>query len=169
MPRLLALLFVVTVGSVRLAQWFDRFAVAERSMEPALSDGDFVVTSRDLSRIAPGDVIVFRHPERAGFWLTKRVIATGGDTVEIGSGDVRRNARPIDGPLTPGSGVWTLAADELFVLGDNRHVSSDDSRMLGPIPIGQVDGVCVARYWPLRSIGLIRRAMPPSAGATSER
>ncbi len=48
-----------------------RIAVAERSMEPALRPGDWLLVRRG-SRIRPGQVVVARHPARPGMLLVKR-------------------------------------------------------------------------------------------------
>jgi hypothetical protein len=49
-----------------------RFLVADRSMEPTLVEGQgLVATAR--GRAKAGQVRCFEHPDRAGFWLVKRV------------------------------------------------------------------------------------------------
>ena len=48
-----------------------RVAVAERSMEPALRPGDWLLVRRG-GKIRPGQVVVARHPARLGMLLVKR-------------------------------------------------------------------------------------------------
>jgi nickel-type superoxide dismutase maturation protease len=48
-----------------------RARVAERSMEPALRPGDWLLARRTAS-IRPGQIVVARHPGRPGFLLVKR-------------------------------------------------------------------------------------------------
>ncbi len=48
-----------------------RVAVAERSMEPALRPGDWLLVLR-TRRISPGQVVVVRHPVRTDMFLVKR-------------------------------------------------------------------------------------------------
>jgi nickel-type superoxide dismutase maturation protease len=48
-----------------------RVAVAERSMEPALHPGDWLLVRRG-GRIRPGQLVVARHPARPGMLLVKR-------------------------------------------------------------------------------------------------
>jgi nickel-type superoxide dismutase maturation protease len=48
-----------------------RVAVAERSMEPALRPGDWLLVRRG-GRIQPGQVVVARHPARPEMLLVKR-------------------------------------------------------------------------------------------------
>jgi nickel-type superoxide dismutase maturation protease len=48
-----------------------RVAVAERSMEPALRPGDWLLARR-TRRVRPGQVVLAWHPQRPGFLLVKR-------------------------------------------------------------------------------------------------
>ncbi len=49
-----------------------RFVVAEDSMIPTLHPGDGLIGWR-TNRVRPGQVRMFEHPKRPGFWLVKRV------------------------------------------------------------------------------------------------
>jgi nickel-type superoxide dismutase maturation protease len=62
-----------------------RVKVAERSMEPALHPGDWLLVRR-TRRIRPGQIVVARHPERPEMLIVKRA------------------ARPVDGG-------WWLESD----------------------------------------------------------
>jgi nickel-type superoxide dismutase maturation protease len=48
-----------------------RVKVAERSMEPALYPGDWLLVRR-THRIRPGQIVLARHPERQEMLLVKR-------------------------------------------------------------------------------------------------
>ena len=48
-----------------------RVAVAERSMQPTLYPGDWLLVWR-TSRVRPGQVVVARHPSRPSMLLVKR-------------------------------------------------------------------------------------------------
>jgi len=48
-----------------------RVQVAERSMEPALRPGDWLLALR-TRRIRPGQIVLARHPERPDMLLVKR-------------------------------------------------------------------------------------------------
>ena len=50
-----------------------RVAVAERSMEPALRPGDWLLVRR-TSRARPGRLVVARHPARPTLLLVKRAL-----------------------------------------------------------------------------------------------
>ena len=136
-----------------------RFAISEQSMSPSFREGDFLVTFRRNPTC--GDVIVFEHPSRPGFYLLKRVVAMGGQTIEIRGGDVLINEQPANETWTADStepdGLWKIPPDHVFVLGDARYRSTDDSRTLGPIRVEGKADVAGFRYWPGRRIGRIRR------------
>lgn len=134
------------------------FEIAEPSMEPTLSPGNYVVASR-LKEPKRGQVVVFEDPRRSGFLLVKRIIGLPGETVSISDGTVMVDAHTFEEP-TPGAGMWDVGSDEVFVLGDNRPHSDSDSRQLGPIGIAELMVVRM-RYWPtVRWIRLPRTFSP---------
>lgn len=69
-----------------------RFQVAGHSMSPTLRPGQEVVAV-DTREPKPGNLVVFEHPERAGFWLVKRLVDDTGwvlsDNPEHGESDSR--------------------------------------------------------------------------------
>jgi nickel-type superoxide dismutase maturation protease len=100
-----------------------RVAVAERSMEPALLPGDWLLVRRSLRagrapRIRPGQIVIARHPGRPGLLLVKRA--------------ARREQ--------PG---WWLASD-------NPAAGAVDSGSFGAVPTELIEGRVLVRYWPLR-------------------
>ena len=124
-------------------------------MAPALLPGDYLIARRLRTTPQRGDVVVFEHPSRPGFFLVKRVVGLPGETVDIAGGQVNVEARPLaepwaDGPTTH-DGHWDMGERELFVLGDARAASIDDSRSLGPVP--GVKWRAILRYWPIHRWG----------------
>jgi len=69
-----------------------RFRVAGHSMTPTLQPGQEIVAT-DTRRPASGNVVVFEHPARGGFWLVKRLRDDSGwvegDNPEVGRDDSR--------------------------------------------------------------------------------
>ncbi|HSW42635.1 MAG TPA: signal peptidase I [Patescibacteria group bacterium] len=134
--------------------------VVQQSMERTLVPGDTVlVVWRDS--LARGDIVVFEPPEA---WVEggpktpfiKRVIALGGQTVDISAGSVRVDGIPLDEPYVydgqPTSASdepahWVVPDGQVFVLGDHRAASAD-SRAFGPIAVSSVLGVAVRRCLP---------------------
>ena len=97
-----------------------RVAVAERSMEPALRPGDWLLVRRGLRaghppRIRPGQVVIARHPGEPGLLLVKRV--------------ARREQ----------AGWWLES--------DNPGAGAVDSRSFGAVPPLLIEGRVVLRYW----------------------
>lgn len=135
---------------------FRRYEIANVSMVPALQPGDYVLAVRRTGRPVRGEVIVYAG---ARFELVKRIVGLPGETVRIAGGVVRVDETPLDEPwassATSGDGVWQLDDNEVFVLGDQRTASSEDSRQLGPLPAAP-RYVVIWRYWPRDRIGPVR-------------
>jgi signal peptidase I len=157
--RLPAILIAGAAGlTVRaLYERFRRFEITEESMWPALQTGDYVVTSRSRRPFRRGDIVVFESPDRASFYLAKRVVGLPGEDFTIESGRVLINGTPIDESWTADQtgpdGAWALGPGEAFVLGDARATSSGDSREVGPVPLEHLRMRIVFRYWPLQRFG----------------
>ena len=150
------------------------FQVRQRSMERTFAEGDYVLVDRlsDLwSPYTRGQVVVFEPPPTwtsRAFPFIKRVIAVGGDTVEVrDDGSVAVNGVTITEPYlfrndagdpepteAHGQTQWVVPDGNLFVMGDHRQESAD-SRVFGPIPSSSVVGRAVLRYWPLSGFGAV--------------
>jgi len=142
-------LFVVQVTEVR-----------QQSMRPTLEQNDRVLVSKLDYRFGPpqrGDIIVFNPPvPDATIPYVKRVIAVGGEIVDLRNGNVFVNGQQLDIPEAHGASQpqapqivypFTVPADQIFVMGDNRTFSSD-SRTFGPVPVGNIIGKVILRFWP---------------------
>lgn len=148
------------------------------SMLPTLQLQDRVLVEKLRPRLGlplpVGTVVVFRPPPTllaAGYdpdsALIKRVVATGGDRIEVRAGLLWRNDQPVRPDWTTEPMDYTLAPFEvpegqLLVLGDNRNASLD-SHLWGPLPVDRVIGTAVLRYWPLQRISGLPRKPPESA------
>ena len=111
-----------------------------------------------------GDIAIFSYPNERTLYYIKRIIALPGDRVRIRGNEVKVNDKPLKiqesaGPngtqVTESDGnrqwqvQWTKAASaevemtipagQVFVLGDNRSVSTD-SRLFGTVPLQDVVG-----------------------------
>ena len=116
------------------------------SMYPSFHDGQIVGFSRIVSHYDRGDVVSVRMP--AGHYYVKRVIAIGGDTIDLRDGEVYVNDKKIeepyvDGITEPQEGIvsypYTLKYGTVFVMGDNRR-DSMDSRTFGYILEKKIKG-----------------------------
>ena len=133
------------------------------SMEPALSHGDRLLMTKSYREPSRGDIVVFysdssRNDEDR---LLKRVVAVGGDTIEVQGGVATVNGEVETGvfiadPAFPvATGPLTVPEDSVFVLGDNRAVSMD-SRQLGSIPLEYVVGKVAFVWAPIHRIRVPR-------------
>lgn len=170
-----ALSLVLTLALIVLAAWalrtfvFQAYTVPSGSMEDTIMTGDNVFSEKITyytSDPQPGDIVTFQDPEIPSRTLIKRVIATGGQTVQLIDGKVYVDGQELDEPYTDGKESWPLVSSfgspvvypytvpegELWVMGDNR-TNSQDSRYFGSIPISSVTGKAVFIYWPINSIG----------------
>jgi signal peptidase I len=152
----LAVILVFVFG-VRL------ISVDGTSMLPTLQDGDRLLVLSSLW-CAPkdGDVIVLSKKSFMDAPIVKRVIATGGQTVDIDfrTGEVSVDGAVLDEPyinaltLTPGDleFPFTVGDNCVFVLGDNRNGSTDSRwTVLGEVDRGCIIGKALAVALPGRS------------------
>lgn len=117
------------------------------SMAPTFGTGDRVWINR-LASPERGDVVVIEVRALDGREVLKRVVATGGDIVEIDSCELLVNGSRAERP-TPAAGISQCGGDfgpvavpegHVFVLGDDL-AASQDSRQFGTLPEPAVVGV----------------------------
>lgn len=149
---------------------FQAFKIPTGSMEPNLLVGDHIVVNKFVygpaasgngpfflptAEIERGDVIVFRAPEEPDKDFIKRVVAVGGDTVEVRDGIVYINDEAVDEPFASHTTTFGSHKDQkpllvpegnYFCLGDNRD-NSRDSRYWGTVPASLVKGKAMLVYW----------------------
>lgn len=149
--RRIALLTVVMALCVGLARFsLGKYSVVDgMSMYPTFGPND-VVHARTLNQeLTRGDVVIVRDDQDEE--VIKRIIGLPGETVTLYRGFVYIDRRRLLEPYLPKftytfkrnqlnehAASWQLAADQYFVLGDNRMYSAD-SRHYGPIKRDQID------------------------------
>ncbi|MGK7940122.1 MAG: signal peptidase I [Crocosphaera sp.] len=143
--------------------------IPSESMYPTLETGDRLVIEKISYYFHPphhGDIIVFEPPiqlqlqgyEKAQAFI-KRIIATGGETVEVKDGKVYVNNQPLEEDYIlepPHYNLQSVQVPEgyLFVMGDNRN-NSNDSHVWGFLPEKNIIGHAVVRFFPFNRIGTI--------------
>ena len=152
---------------IRILIYEPRF-IPSLSMFPTFDIGDqllvdkFSHINRPYSR---KDVLVFNPSESyidmTGNWdaLIKRVVAVGGDTVEVKDNKLFVNGQEQWEPYVNGQPEYTLPLQVvppgmLMMLGDNRN-HSFDSHVWGFLPQENVIGRAVVKYWPLSRMGFV--------------
>ena len=106
-----------------------------------------------------GEVIIFKPPGGRNGDYIKRIIALPGDTVEIKSGTVYLNDKPLEEAYIRYEPKYTMEkteidAEEYFVLGDNRS-NSNDSHTGWLVPRENIIGQAWVYIWPPTNWGLV--------------
>ena len=150
--------------------------IPSSSMLPTLAVGDHVLINKLRYGVPspwgrgwlllyglaqPGDVIVFANPLDRSQDYIKRVVAVGGEVVEIRNKRLLINGAARDGvyayfadgtdhvvaaPPRDNYGPTVVPPRTLFVLGDNRD-QSIDSRYWGVVDFADVKGRAEILYW----------------------
>ena len=121
------------------------------SMAPVANDGDkFLAIKKPLYKeIKRGDIVGARS-KALGIDMIKRVVALPGEYVEVTRNEgLLINGKRLDETYLEDKyredfswvdrdNGWTLADDEVFLMGDNRDISTD-SMSFGPLKIHEID------------------------------
>jgi signal peptidase I len=162
--RFLALLFLLFVFRTSFA---DHYLVPSGSMEYTLVPGDRVLVDKRAyglrvpfteikltagARPARGEIVVFDEPD-SGTRLIKRVVAVGGDAVELRDGRLFVDGHPVTeqrlnlqsggGPDIP---LLHVPQGQVLVLGDARG-NSRDSRWFGLVAESALYARAYRVYW----------------------
>ena len=141
------------------------YTVPTGSMEQTIQIGDNIFAQKvtvELGQpVAPGDIVVFNNPNASSDHdiLVKRVIAAGGQTVDI---DFDLGRVYVDGVLLEEEYIndltyleegtefpLTVPEGSVFLMGDNRNHSSDSrDERLGPVDERLIIGKAVFLLFP---------------------
>ncbi len=158
------------------------FKIPSGSMRPTLQEGDKIMVNKllygpkipftnyrfpALREPRRGDIIVFVYPEDPKKDFIKRLIATGGETVEISNGTIYIDGQPAEdsaelrniyyynrGRYGQEGRAVVVPENNYYVLGDNSD-SSRDSRYWGFVPRDNIIGRAMFIWWPPWRIQLL--------------
>lgn len=177
--------FIIAIVLALLIRTFvvQAFKIPSGSMIPTFKVGDRIFVNKFIygARIPfteirlpamrdprRGDIVVFVSPEDKKKDFVKRLIAIGGETVEIRDGRIYIDGKDIQEPLSIRSVYYYNAGDfgkegvsvkvpedSYFVLGDNS-ASSRDSRYWGFVSRKSLLGNAICIYWPLHRMRVIK-------------
>ena len=158
------------------------FKIPTGSMRMTLIEGDIILVNKFLygakipftdfrlpavRQPRRGDVVVFIYPENPKKDFIKRLIAVGGETVEIKDGTIYINNTPLMDPVFNQKYYYNrgefgkegekiiVPKNSFYMLGDNSQ-SSQDSRYWGFVPKANILGKAILIYWPPHRIRLIK-------------
>ncbi len=172
--RFLFEIIVVVVAALSLSLvvrtfFVEVYEVPSGSMESTIEIGDRILSEKvsyNFSKPQRGDIVTFDSPTDEGVILVKRVIAVGGDVVDIANGNLYVNGELQQESYAPDP-TYELASTykgkritypyavpdgQMWVMGDNRD-NSQDSRYFGSVPIDTITGKVFFRYWPFTRFG----------------
>jgi signal peptidase I len=155
----------VAVSAFIIIFLYQPVRVEGTSMLPMLEDQDRLFINKIAYRVGDihqGDVVVFQYPHDHTKSYIKRVIALPGDRIRISDGEVYVNGKALPEPYVPSRfsddrslPETVLPANEYWVMGDHRSISSD-SRDFGPVDRDLIYGKAVFVYWPMEQVGVVR-------------
>jgi signal peptidase I len=172
-----AILIAVLLALVIRQCGVQAFTIPSGSMMDTLLVGDYILVNKflygaevpfsdlhlpGLRKPARGDIVVFKYPNDETRDFIKRIVAVGGDTVQVVDNRVVLNGHLIDEPyIRPGSipavpsthcgylygcEPTVVPQGAYFVMGDNRD-NSQDSRYWGFVRREKIRGKAFLIYW----------------------
>ena len=133
---------------------FTTYEIKEESMSPELLPEDYVLATKTNEPLSRGDIVIFKNSEKS-IDVVKRVVGLPGETISASNNELLVNGKTIEDlwakTVTDDFIDCNVGENEVFVLGDQRRLSTSDSRTLGTI--NATDCLKLKyRYWPYQRI-----------------
>jgi signal peptidase I len=140
------------------------YKIPAGSLKPTLLIGDHILARKAYAvkqGIKRGDMVIFPYPDDPSKDYIKRIVALGGEALEIMDKKVLINGEILNEPYViytdqkilqnkfghrDNLGPLTVPDDSVFVLGDNRD-ESNDSRFWGFLKRATIKGKAYSIYW----------------------
>ena len=145
------------------------YMVEGSSMYPTLKNHERLIVDKlsyFVTNPKRGEIVVFRFPKDESRDFIKRVIAVGGDTIEMKNGQVFVNGQALKedyiykndpkGKNISSYRKTIVPEGTIFVLGDNRN-NSEDSRFpdVGFVPFDLVKGKAMVVFLPFADMKVL--------------
>jgi len=174
-------IFIAVIVVFPIRMWIAQpFVVNGGSMDSTFTDGEYLIVdelSYRFNEPQRGDVLIFKYPQDTSKFFIKRLIGLPGETITVKNDvvTITNTEHPqgvvLNEPYIHSESflnrTMTLGADEYFVMGDNRGVSSD-SRVWGPLPKRDVVGRPFIRLLPLSKIDFLPGVVASSSILTNK-
>ena len=133
---------------------FTTYEIKEESMSPELLPEDYVLAIKTNEPLSRGDIVIFKNSEKS-IDVVKRVVGLPGEAISASNNELLVNGKTIEDSwaktVTDDFIDCNVGENEVFVLGDQRRLSTSDSRTLGTI--NATDCLKLKyRYWPYQRI-----------------
>lgn len=153
----------IIAGTIK-QDYLQSYKIYSGSMLPTLSNGDHMLSNKYIynhSDPKRGDIVIFPYPPNPKQDFIERIVAIGGDTLEIKEKQVYLNGELLHEPYIVHKDPNVVAADRfprdffgpvaipddsVFTMGDNRD-NSHDSRFWGFVKKDTIKAKIINLYW----------------------
>lgn len=152
------------IASTVKRDFIQAYKIPSGAMTPTLLIGDQILVDKHIYKKqgpARRDIVIFPYPVKPEQDFIKRIVALGGDTIEVKEKQIYLNGELLNEPyavhadpnIFPAEknqrdfyGPVTVPKDSVFVMGDNRD-NAYDSRFWGFVKKDTIKAKIINLYW----------------------